>query len=72
MFVKVTSVTDSLMTQKAGFSLLALALLPPPNSDEGEKQINEAMYEEENSFKGTFDDGNTTNGPTNGTALDDE
>ena len=38
MVVKVTNVTDSLMTQKAGFSLLPLALPRPPNSDEGERR----------------------------------
>jgi len=70
MVVRVTT-TDGGMTQKAEFSLLSLAFPPPPESDEGERRINEAMYEGENSFEGTFGDGNTTNAPINGTEMDD-
>ena len=72
MVVQVTTVTDSLMTQKAGFSL-PLVLLSPPESAEGEKRITQAMYKEENSFEGKYDEGtgNTTNGPTTGTDLEE-
>ncbi len=74
MVVKVTKVTDSDMTQKAGLFLLSSALLRPAESAEGERRINGAMYEGENSFEGKYDEetGRSTNGLTGGTGLDDE
>lgn len=73
MVVKVTTVTDSLMTRKLGASLLSFTLVEPPESVEDEKVINKDLYKEnegENGFTGddeSTDD--TINEPNRGTKL---
>lgn len=72
--VKVTDGTASLMTEKAGFSLLPLALITQEAaSAEDESDITEVIYKDvPNGFTGTDDGtGNTKNGPTSGTDIDD-